>query len=357
MRAASDPFAVERDPASESIRVARAVADRWMAVHPPEKLEWSWGEGTVVGAIVELGRVTLDPRYADYARRFLEPHLRDGYLITTSDKCPPTLAAIELFATGCAPEHGEVIDRFTRYLYTEALRTDEGGISHLGTLDIFGRTLWLDSLYMFGTPLVRLAETQGDARALEEYGRQFAIFQRRMQEPSGFFVHAFQWTGPQDPGVYWARGNGWVLASGYDYLRVRRARGERDEAAEASLARLAQAVVGAQDAQTGLYWTVVNKPGETYLETSATALYALGLARGYRLGLLDPSVRTTIDKAIAGVRARLVNDAEGRPVVTGTSGPTDVGRMSDYARVKQVDDLSYGVGAVILALVEASGLR
>jgi unsaturated rhamnogalacturonyl hydrolase len=356
-RAAGDAFAVERAPASEAIATARAVADRWMTEHPPERLEWSWGEGTVVGALVELYRVTLDARYLDYARRFIDHNIAQGFIVTTSDKCPPVLAALELFASTCGAQYGRVIDRFETYLYAEALRTDDGGVSHLGTLPIFGKTLWLDSLYMFGTPLVRLAETQGSTRALDEYSSQFKIFQGHLQDASGLFVHAYQWTGPQDPGVFWARGNGWVLASGYDYLRVRKLRGERDDAVAASLGRLAAAVIEKQDPATGLFWTVVNRPGETYLETSAAALFALGLARGYRAGAQDRAVLPVIARAVAGIRARLVNDAQGRPVVTGVSGPTDVGTFSYYQGVKQADDLSYGVGAVILALIETSGLE
>jgi unsaturated rhamnogalacturonyl hydrolase len=63
-----------------------------------------------------------------------------------------------------------------------------------------------------------------------------------------------------------------------------------------------------------------------------------------------------IDKAMQGVRSMVVQDAEGRPMVTGVSGPTTVGQFKDYAAVELGDDISYGVGAVILALIETSKL-
>src|SRR5207237_4524839 len=141
---------------------------------------------------------------------------------------------------------------------------------------------------------------------LDLYGSQYRIFARDMQDAaSGFFVHGYAWPGPQDAGVFWGRGNGWVVASAADYLRVRAARGEMDEEARGSFVRLAAAVMAAQDPATGLFWTVVNRPGVAYLETSATALFALGLARARRARVLDASALASVSRAMDGVRARI----------------------------------------------------
>ncbi|WP_437591212.1 glycoside hydrolase family 88/105 protein [Sorangium sp. So ce1000] len=353
---ADDAFARERAPDSESIALARAVADRWIAEHPAESLPWDWGEGTVMLSLVELYRVTQHAQYRDYYKRYIDHHIEYGYEITISDRCPPAIAALALHEETCEARYDKVVADVLRYLYEEARRTEQGGISHLGVSPLFEPTLWVDSLFMFGNVLVRAGESSGEARPLDEFSNQFQIFASLLQDEPGLFRHAYGWAAPQDPDVYWARGNAWVTAAGYDYLRVRAARGERDEAVAGSLQRQVAAVLGAQDQDTGLWWTIMNRPGEIYLETSATALFAVGLARGLRHGFLDASVRPAIDRAMAGVRSRIEEDASGRPVVTGVSGPTTVGRFDDYAAVELRDDLSYGVGAVVLALVETSGL-
>jgi unsaturated rhamnogalacturonyl hydrolase len=82
----------------------------------------------------------------------------------------------------------------------------------------------------------------------------------------------------------------------------------------------------------------------------------VGLARGYRYGFLGEEVLPVIDAAMAGVESKIVDEGDG-PIVTGTSGPTTVGSFDDYASVELVDDLHYGVGAVLMALVETSGLE
>jgi unsaturated rhamnogalacturonyl hydrolase len=337
------------------ITLARAIADRYVAVHPPESLAWDWGEGVLMSAMADLYVATRAQPYADYVKAWLDFHVAGGYAIAKSDDCPPAISAVTVYQTSCGDSYAQIDRTVLDFLYTTALRTPDGGISHFGASPIFGTTLWIDSLFMFGEVLIRWGEATNDVRALDEYGKQYTVFASHLQDPSGFFTHAYQWPGQQDPGVFWARGNGWVIASGFDYLRVRKARGEHDDAVSASLAKLAGAVTGAQDA-SGLWWTVVNKPGATYLETSASALFAYGLARGKKQGALDASVVPIVQRAVAGLKTKITNDAQGRPQVTGISGATDVGPFTTYASVKQVDDLHFGVGAVILALLESSGL-
>lgn len=352
----SDPFALERDPGSEQVKLAKAIADRTTEVHDPTDLSWDWGEATLMFSFVDLYRVTGEERYRDYYQAWIDHHVERGYAITMSDRCPPALSALALYQETCDEKYRAVIDDVLTYLYEEAPRTEQGGISHMGTVDLFGETLWVDSLFMFGNVLIRWGELTGNERALSEFSKQYVIFRDLLQEQNGLFTHAYAWPGEQDEGVFWARGNAWVTAAGYEYLRVRASRGESDDEVRASLERQVEAIVASQDPDTGLWWTVMSHPGEVYLETSASALFALGMARGYRLGLLDASVLPVIEKAMEGVEGKIVLDDQGRPVVTDISGPTTVGRFKDYAAVDLEDDISYGVGAVILALIETSGL-
>jgi unsaturated rhamnogalacturonyl hydrolase len=51
----------------------------------------------------------------------------------------------------------------------------------------------------------------------------------------------------------------------------------------------------------------------------------------------------------------IVDDGDG-PVVTGVSTATDPWSLQEYLDVAVEDDVNYGVGAAILALIETSGL-
>ena len=214
----------------------------------------------------------------------------------------------------------------------------------------------IDSLFMFGMVLNRQGKLADDVEALALMSEQLAIFSRVLQADNGLMVHADDWSQPFDTDIYWGRGNGWVTASLAAYLRIRFPRGESDPDATCMFQDHVSGVLDTQDEASGMWWTVMNRPGETYLETSATALFAYGMARAYRYDLLGETELESAKRAVEAVRSMVKRDDQNRPYVTGISGVTDVSTFEQYAAVPLEDDLNYGVGAVILALIETSGL-
>lgn len=350
-------YAQQRDPESDEIVTAMAIAERFMAEHAAESLAWNWEEGVLMVGILELYRVTQDASLLAYMQGWLDHHIDRGYQIIWSDSCPPAITAAVLYDITGEARYLRVVEDILEYLADDAPRSEEGGISHLGVVSPRLVTLWLDSLFMFGEVLVRWGEISGDADVLDEAEHQFQVFTELTQDAdSGWMIHSvLGLDGAQEPDVFWARGNAWVTAAGHDYLRMRRLRGEEDAQVSAALDAQVAAIIASQDS-SGLWWTVVNRPGETYLETSASALFAYGMARGYRYGFRNDEVLPTIASAVDGVLEMVEDDDQGRPVVTGTSIGTGVGGFDNYANVAIEDDVPYGVGAVILMLVEVSGL-
>lgn len=131
---------------------------------------------------------------------------------------------------------------------------------------------------------------------------------------------------------------------------------EADPQAEQIFTDQLRGILETQDPASGMRWTLMNRQGEIYLETSATALFSYAIARAYRYGVVGEEELDAAFRAVDGVREAIIEDENGRPVVTGISGPTDLGTYDFYASVPLQEDISYGVGAAILALVETSGL-
>jgi unsaturated rhamnogalacturonyl hydrolase len=349
-------YAAKRDPSSANVALARAIADRYIAVHPIETLQWNWEPAVQMFGFTELYRVTGDVRYQQYYKDWIDANIARGYAIHSSDTCVPALIAAILYTQLGDERYRKVVDDALDYLDHRALRTEQGGINHLGDSDILGVTLWLDSLFMFGNLLTRWGEFTNDAARLDMIGTQFEIFTTLLQAPGGLYVHAYGYKPKVDTDIYWGRGNGWVTAAGYDYLRARLCRGERDPFVQQALQRQVSAIIALQDEPTGMWWTVLNRPGETYLETSAGALFAYGMARAYRYGFLGADVLPVIATAMNGVRSKIVMDDHGRPLVTGVSLGTSAGTFEYYKSIPVADDVAYGVGVVLLSLIETSGL-
>ncbi|MGB8224949.1 MAG: glycoside hydrolase family 88 protein [Polyangiales bacterium] len=349
----SECYAARRDPDSEQVAMATDIALRWIDEHPIEDQPWDWGPGVLMFAMTELHRVTGDERIRDYYKAWLDYRIEQGYRVDWSDHCPPAITAISLLSETSTDAYEQVVQRVLHYLDDVAPRNEFGGISHLGTL---GRnSIWVDSLFMFGMVLTRWGELTDDPARLAMLSEQIGIFAELLQHDDGLMQHSY---GLQlvDNDIYWGRGNGWVTASLAEYLRVRLLRGESDPEAERVFRDQVRGVIELQDSESGLWWTIMNRPREIYLETSATALFAYGIARAYRYGILGESELQAARQAVEGVKRQIRTDEQGRPVVTGISKGTDPGTFEQYAAVPLGEDIHYGVGSAILALIETSGL-
>lgn len=346
-------YASKRDPASTDVQLATDIAHRFIDEHPAAELEWNWEEAVLMYAMTELYRVTGDTAVRDYYRAWIDHHITEGYAIVWSDSCPPALAATALYIETGEEQYADINREVLSYLDEVAVRTEEGGISHLGALNV--ASIWVDSLFMFGMVLNRWGELTDDGDVLDIMGEQLDIFGTLLQADNGLLVHSHGWPLEFDTDIYWGRGNSWVTVAVADYVRARVLRHESDDRATEILSRQIDGAIATQD-ESGGWWSIMNRPDEIYLETSATALFAYGMARAYRYGFAGEEVRAPIDAALAYVRTQVIDDGEGRPMVIGTSGPTTVGTFDDYANVDLEDDLTYGVGGVILALIESSGL-
>lgn len=349
------------DPESDQVALATALALRYIDTHPYEDEIWDWKSGVLMHALAELYEVTGDQRLHDYYQSWLDYRIDQGYQMLWSDSCPPAITAVALLAEAPDDAYQQVVDDTLEYLDVTAPRTEEGGISHNGNLGKI--SIWLDSLFMFGTVLNRWGELAGDEARLDMMSEQIRIFADVLQDDNGFMRHAQDWPG-YDESIYWARGNSWVVASLADYLRIRLEQDQTDAEVEQIFRDHVRAIIGAQDEATGRWQTVMSHPDEAgnYLETSASALFAYGIARAYRYGILGDAERDVATKAVEGVEQMVVDDGDG-PSVTGVSTATDpwplrspTGGEDGYLDVPIEDDVNYGVGAVILALIETSGL-
>lgn len=339
----------------ENITLAESLADNWIANHPPETIAWNWEPAVLMFALTKLYNAAGDRRYFEYYRQWIDYHIDKGFFLMMSDHVIPSAVAGDLLRRTCEEKYKTVIDNIYTYLTEEAPRTPEGGISHLGTLAPASPQLWIDSLFMFGMPMLNAFRATGNKKYVDLIEEQITIFAGILQDSeTGFFRHAWinQQLVPQEP-VFWARGNGWVLVVLTELLSVLREQNIDTESIEKIYLPLLKSVVSVQDSNTSLWWTVLNRPGETYLETSASALFVYGIAKGVNGGIIDPGLYSgVVLKGITGIKNKIMFN-NGIPEVTDISKGTQPGDFENYKNVPLGNDIPYGIGAVILALIES----
>lgn len=339
-----------------------AVALTWIADQPAPELAWNWGEGVLAFGVERAFRTTNDARLGDYVREYLRRHRALGVSVTWSDQATPGLAAVALARSGEA-EFAPLVEAVVRYA-EHAPRTQTGLVRHLGAAypEAIRRLFpdaWVDSLFHLVPTLMRYGAWKRQPAALAEGARQLLLFARLLGDPeTGLVTHACNDSGGHEPvppfeaRAFWARGNGWMLATLADALAfLPRNHPDREELL--GFAHRLAASLGQVQAASGLFHTLLLDP-ESYEETAGSALILFGMARGVRLGLFDARTRTRV---LSGARGlwQVVRREGDRQLVTGTSLGTNPVELL-YRWTPTATQVSYGVGAWLLAATETLAL-
>ncbi|MHB9080014.1 MAG: glycoside hydrolase family 88 protein [Pirellulaceae bacterium] len=170
------------------------------------------------------------------------------------------------------------------------------------------------------------------------------VFSSHLRDPqTGLYYHMWEQASGRRTPSFWARGNGWVVLALVESLKCEPptspSRSELCGLLQQQLASIAKL----QDPATGLWHTVLDAP-DTYLETSASAMFLYGLQESRTWGLDDRVSAETLRRAWQGLSTQV--DAQGRVVgVLGGTGPSD---QRGYA-AKIHGTYTWGTGAFLMA--------
>jgi len=360
--------APEPVPTHDTLPLAEEIAAAGVARWPDGEWSFDWIPTVWAYGLHRLHVATGDPTWQEPYREWLvdnaAPYAADPPLaFNGSDSMSPALlASVLLSEDPSAVEVDPIVDAAELWL-AEAPRTDEGAIEHWGESAPFGipGQVWIDSQFMFGLFLLKEYDRTYDVRDIDVFVAQYGLFSELCRDDaSELYRHAYDdATDANIPteAAYWARGNSWVLVAAAEALAQEGA--VSLPPVSGAFVAHAEAVAALQD-EDGLWHTVLNEPNgddpENYTETSASALIAYAFAVGLRAGVLDPETFVpVVDRAVAGIVARIDRDDEGLPVVEGTSYGTNPGDYDYYVGVGRHDDLMLGVGAVVMLLAEVHG--
>jgi unsaturated rhamnogalacturonyl hydrolase len=335
------------------------LADSSVKRMDPARMKWMWGQGLLTYSLLQLDELLNDNRYLPFVRAYCERFIPHPPRVDQSDTCAPALSTWGVYRKTGNTALREITERVVRYMKSEP-RIFEDAVNHLGHSPegrFYPKSVWVDSLMMFGVFAARYASERGDAGFLDFAARQPALYARLLQSPErGLFSHSYRTgrgTAYPRHGLFWARGNGWVVAS----LPMLLGFLPQNHPARAGIVnilhRVSMALLALQ--RPDGYWeTVLDRPGKTYRESSATALIAGGWLRSVREGWLDDGF---LDPAMKAFKA-LVSDlgsGQAPPRMREISAPTipmPVFPYLGYALVPRGTNLTYGLAALFFAAAE-----
>ena len=260
--------------------------------------DWNYIDGCMITALLALSEITGEARYFDFAERFIDAFVAEDGTIRTYDPEKRTLDDVnegrvlfELYDKTGKEKYRRAADFLHGQLLLQP-RTAEGNFWHK---KIYPNQVWLDGVYM-AQPFAALYEKRFGRGDYADLLSQIRVVRARMRDArTGLYYHGYDqsraafWA-DKETGLsqnFWLRAIGWFSVALADLMEILPSGEVRGELAGV-FSELMASVDRFADAETGLYWQVVDKAGRpgNYLESSGSSMLAYAMLKGARLGVL-----------------------------------------------------------------------
>lgn len=350
-----------------SLDKAIRLCDHYTA-HTDSSMKWMWGEGLFGYALEQLDEYTGEERYHGFLKEYCDYWYEKRPRVHSSDTSAPGLITYGLWKK-YGDTKAETLTRDVLDYMRNEPRVLESLVNHMGHsgYDIwYPKSVWVDSLMMFGVFAGLYGRESGDAFFSEMAGQQAVLLRKYLQDPkTGLWYHCY-WVKLKThyplARIFWGRGNAWVISA---LPRLLDNIGDRPETPEIKemLSETSEALLKYQRAD-GSFPTILGPVG-VYGESSATALIAEGWMHAVRMGYLpaeylEPAIKA-YEWADSCVR-ETDSDGHGNIGLTMTriSGPTiplQVFPWLGYACVPRGRDWTYGLAGYVWASIEYDRIK
>ena len=177
-----------------------------------------------------------------------------------------------------------LIENHINYIMTREYRLQDGTLARNRPQP---NTIWLDDLFMSVPAMAQMGKLTGETKYFDEASKQVLSYAKRMfNQEKGLFFHGWVEAMTEHPEFYWARANGWAFMTQVELLDVL----PQNHPSRQQLLQLLRAhAKGLASYQSGSgFWHQLLDRHDSYLETSATAIYTYGFARAINRGWIDP---------------------------------------------------------------------
>lgn len=263
-------------------------------------ISYEWG--VTYAGMMNAGRATGDSRFTDYVAKRLTfirtvvDHYRrlnrDGQGTPVRSVLDPR--ALDDAGMMCAAmikaEQADLvsglhpmIQNYIDYISNGQYRLKDGTLARNRPLP---DTLWVDDLVMSVPALAQMGKLTGQQSYYDDAVTQVLQFADRMfVEEKGLFMHGWVQDMDVHPAFFWGRCNGWAMMAMVELLDVLP---ESHRGYNRVLKLLQNHIRGVASYQSGEgFWHQLLDREDSFLETSATAIYAYSIARAINRGWVD----------------------------------------------------------------------
>lgn len=339
--------------------------------------DWHYTNGVLNIALLELADAQNEKKYEDYVfknmnfvfdkdnlgyfRQQYDQAFKDGgwkairklswHMIfrgkRLDDNGPMGASLIELQMRKATPAFLDYINETEEHLMYGEPRLNDGTIARIWPHE---NTIWADDLFMAISFLCRMGKMTGDVKYFDDAANQVLNYTKYLWHPGKQIYYHCYHTDTKELGVaHWSRANGWMLMAQADLLTML----PKDHPKRAALIEnFKQQVSGVcrYQGKNGLWHQLLDKP-DSYEETTGTAMFVFGIARGVREGWIHPDFIYVAEQGLKGIMTRLSDAGDVTDICVGTG---IMPSLAYYYNRPVQKNAPMGEGPVMRALVEMS---
>ncbi len=326
--------------------------------------DWHYANGGTMLGILSLYQVTEDEAYLEFVKQFAEnlwendAYFRWQYfnhhamrgsfhrihrMAMLDDSGGPALPFAELqLLDPETPFYLPVLFRIFDYVMNGQERLPDRTFSRP---EPEPATVWADDLFMAVPFLLRMAKITGESELYDEVALQVIQFNKYLSNPeTGLYFHGWYQNRKENTPVQWGRANGWIIWATSEALLHMPENHPEYKTVLKIFRNHMEAIAGYQDG-SGMWHQVLDHP-ETFEETSCTAMFTLGMARGVRMGWLNKKYKDRALKGWDALQDKIGYNGTVKDICRGTSIGDDV---DFYETRKRFDHDPRGLGAMLTA--------
>lgn len=165
-----------------------------------------------------------------------------------------------------------LVDEIANFMMNVQRREDDGAYSRVT------ENMWIDDMYMSVPFLSRYYELTGEEKYINMAVEQMLLFKKYFYiEKTKLMSHIYDTNWKKANGIPWSRGNGWVIFSMSELLRVLPKDNYRRNDIINFFNEMAEGLLNVQG-KSGLWHQVLDN-SDTYLESSSTAMFICAFSR------------------------------------------------------------------------------
>lgn len=344
------------------------------SIRQGKKPHWNYIDGCMITAILEIGRISGDGRFFEFAEHFIDYYVSpDGSILGYSpekfnlDDVNEGRVLFELYERTGKEKYRLAIERQADQLRSQP-RTCTGSFWHKL---IYPNQVWLDGLYMAQVFSAKYQKYFGGGDYSDVLMQIGNVRKYMFNESDGLYYHGLDcsksifWA-DKDTGLsknYWLRAIGWFAVAMIDIIEIVGMGDAADKISEI-FSELMHSILRYRDGETGMYYQVVNMGGRdgNYLEVSGSSMLAYAMLKGARLGVLSPEFSHLGEETFCGICERHLRiDGTGDLNLSGIClvaglGPADNtrrdGSFEYYISEPVVENDAKGVAPFVLCYTE-----